>query len=80
MENTFEELRLRPELLDSIHELGFESPSPVQAKTIPIALSGRDIVGISQTGSGKTAAFTLPALQAIDIDLKAPQVLVLCPT
>jgi ATP-dependent RNA helicase DeaD len=80
METTFEELGLQPELLASVQELGFESPSPVQAKTIPVALSGRDIVGISQTGSGKTAAFTLPALQAIDLDLNAPQVLVLCPT
>ena len=80
METTFAELGLRPELLDSIHELGFESPSPVQARTIPVALSGRDIVGISQTGSGKTAAFTLPALQTIDLDQNVPQVLVLCPT
>lgn len=80
METTFEDLGLRPELLDSIKALGFESPSPVQAKTIPVALAGRDIVGISQTGSGKTAAFTLPALQAIDLDLSVPQVLVLCPT
>ena len=80
METTFAELGLRPELLDSIHELGFESPSPVQARTIPVALSGRDIVGSSQTGSGKTAAFTLPALQTIDLDQNVPQVLVLCPT
>lgn len=80
METTFEDLGLRPELLESIRELGFESPSPVQARTIPVALAGRDIVGISQTGSGKTAAFILPALQNVELDLSEPQVLVLCPT
>ena len=80
METTFAELGLRSELLDSIHRLGFESPSPIQAQTIPLALAGKDIVGLSQTGSGKTAAFGLPALEQIDLELKATQVLVLCPT
>ena len=80
METTFADLGLRSELLDSIHRLGFESPSPIQAQTIPLALSGSDIVGLSQTGSGKTAAFGLPALEAIDLELMATQVLVLCPT
>lgn len=76
----FSELGLRPELLEGIHRLGFESPSPIQAQTIPVALSGKDIVGLSQTGSGKTAAFGLPALERIDLELQETQVLVLCPT
>ncbi|MEC9228406.1 MAG: DEAD/DEAH box helicase, partial [Verrucomicrobiota bacterium] len=80
METTFADLGLRSELLDSIHRLGFESPSPIQAQTIPLALSGSDIVGLSQTGSGKTAAFGLPALEAIDLGLMSTQVLILCPT
>ena len=80
METTFADLGLRSELLDSIHRLGFESPSPIQAQTIPLALSGSDIIGLSQTGSGKTAAFGLPALEAIDLGLMVTQVLILCPT
>ena len=80
MDIKFTDLGLRPELIEGIQRLGFESPSPIQAKTIPVALAGKDIVGLSQTGSGKTAAFGLPALNHIDIDSKATQVLVLCPT
>ena len=80
MDIKFTDLGLRPELLEGIQRLGFESPSPIQAETIPVALSGKDIVGLSQTGSGKTAAFGLPALNLIDIDRKETQVLVLCPT
>lgn len=77
---TFADLGLRPELLESIQRLGFEQPSPIQARTIPVALDGSDIVGLSQTGSGKTAAFALPALHGLDLSNKATQVLVLCPT
>lgn len=80
MNTTFSELGLRPELIEGINRLGFESPSPIQAQTIPVALSGKDIVGLSQTGSGKTAAFGLPALERIDLSLDETQVLVLCPT
>ena len=80
MDTKFTDLGLRAELIEGIHRLGFESPSPIQAETIPTALSGVDIVGLSQTGSGKTAAFGLPALNMIDIDLQQTQVLVLCPT
>ncbi|MFQ3224862.1 MAG: ATP-dependent RNA helicase DeaD [Lentimonas sp.] len=80
MDIKFTDLGLRPELIEGIQRLGFESPSPIQAETIPVALSGKDIVGLSQTGSGKTAAFGLPALNLIDIDRKETQVLVLCPT
>jgi ATP-dependent RNA helicase DeaD len=80
MDTKFSDLGLRPELLAGIERLGFESPSPIQAKTIPVALEGHDIVGLSQTGSGKTAAFGLPALNLIDINRDETQVLVLCPT
>lgn len=80
MNMKFTDLGLRAELIEGIHRLGFESPSPIQSKTIPVALSGKDIVGLSQTGSGKTAAFGLPALEKIDLALNATQVLVLCPT
>ena len=76
----FTELGLDPELITGIQHLGFESPSPIQSQTIPIALSGRDVVGLSETGSGKTAAFALPALQRIDFQNRQPQVLILCPT
>jgi superfamily II DNA/RNA helicase len=56
----FTELGLRPELLSAITDLGYERPSPIQAMAIPPAMAGKNIVGLSQTGSGKTAAFTLP--------------------
>ncbi len=80
MNTKFTDLGLRSELIEGISRLGFESPSPIQAQTIPTALEGHDIVGLSQTGSGKTAAFGLPALEKIDLDLKETQILILCPT
>ena len=80
MDLTFSDLGLGPELLKGISKLGFESPSPIQAQTIPLILEGRDMVGLSQTGSGKTAAFSLPALEQIDLSLPEPQALILCPT
>lgn len=76
----FSQLGLRDELLEAIHDLGFESPSPIQALAIPPVLEGRDIVGLSETGSGKTAAFTLPALQMVDTSAPEAQVLILSPT
>ena len=76
----FSELGLNPELLKAVDKLCYESPSPIQAMTIPLLLSGKDVVGLSQTGSGKTAAFGLPALQMIDTSIKKTQVLILCPT
>ncbi len=80
MDTKFTDLGLRSELIEGIERLGYESPSPIQAETIPVALEGHDIVGLSQTGSGKTAAFGLPALNLIDINRDQTQVLVLCPT
>ncbi|WP_367870362.1 DEAD/DEAH box helicase [Luteolibacter sp. Populi] len=76
----FSELGLPPELLAAIETLGYERPSPIQAMAIPVALTGRDILGLSHTGSGKTAAFTLPLLAKLDFKKKHPQALILCPT
>jgi ATP-dependent RNA helicase DeaD len=77
---TFSSLGLPVPLLEAIETLGYESPSAIQAQAIPVALSGKDVIGLSQTGSGKTAAFVLPALAKIEIKLRKPQVLILCPT
>ena len=76
----FSELGLSPESLKAVDKMGFEEASPIQSATIPVALTGRDIVGQSSTGSGKTAAFALPAIEKTDPHLRAVQVLVLCPT
>ncbi|MEI6176137.1 MAG: DEAD/DEAH box helicase [Verrucomicrobiota bacterium] len=76
----FSELGLPDALLAAIETLGYERPSPIQAMSIPPALEGRDLVGLSATGSGKTAAFTLPALAKIDLKSPWTQVLILCPT
>ncbi|HWQ92151.1 MAG TPA: DEAD/DEAH box helicase, partial [Clostridia bacterium] len=76
----FTDLGLAPELLKAIDRLGFEQASPIQAAAIPLLMAGKDIVGQSQTGSGKTAAFGLPAIEKVDPQLRAVQVLILCPT
>ena len=80
MEKTFADLGLSPELIKAIESQGFEQPSPIQAEAIPVALTGRDVVGQSQTGSGKTLAFGLPAVQRIDATSRATQTLIMCPT
>ncbi|HXG47836.1 MAG TPA: DEAD/DEAH box helicase [Methylomirabilota bacterium] len=76
----FSELGLSQELLKAIDKLGFEQASPIQAEAIPVLMAGRDIVGQSQTGSGKTAAFAIPAIEKTDPNVRAVQVLILCPT
>ncbi|MDG1975266.1 MAG: DEAD/DEAH box helicase [Akkermansiaceae bacterium] len=76
----FADLGLPDVLLSAVLDMGFESPSPIQAKTIPLALEGKDLIGLSQTGSGKTAAFALPTLAGIDAHLAEPQALIVCPT
>ena len=76
----FSELGLSAELLKAIDKLGFEQASPIQAEAIPVLLAGGDVVGQSQTGSGKTAAFGVPAIEKVDPHLRAVQVLILCPT
>ncbi|MEM7697516.1 MAG: DEAD/DEAH box helicase [Verrucomicrobiota bacterium] len=77
---SFDSLGLPPELTSAIEALGFEEPSPIQAAAIPLAMTGVDIVGLSETGSGKTAAFVLPALARVDFERKQTQVLIVCPT
>lgn len=79
-ETTFADLGLKAPILDALNDLGYEKPSPIQAECIPHLLGGRDVLGMAQTGSGKTAAFSLPLLNNIDPELRAPQILVLAPT
>jgi len=77
---SFDELGLKPALLKAITDSGYEQPSPIQQQAIPAILSGRDVLGQAQTGTGKTAAFALPILSRLDPDQKSVQVLVLTPT
>ncbi|MGE9552665.1 DEAD/DEAH family ATP-dependent RNA helicase [Erwinia amylovora] len=80
IETTFADLGLNEAILESLNGMGYVKPSPIQAECIPHLLAGRDVLGMAQTGSGKTAAFSLPLLNNIDSNLKAPQILVLAPT
>ena len=77
---SFRDLGLSDAVLLALADVGYESPSPIQAQTIPVLLSGKDMLGQAQTGTGKTAAFALPALTKIDLGRHEPQVLVLVPT
>ena len=77
---TFQQLALSEPILKALNDVGYETTSPIQAETIPLLLSGRDVLGQAQTGTGKTAAFALPALSNIDISQRDPQILVLAPT
>ncbi|MDC5698026.1 DEAD/DEAH box helicase [Intrasporangium calvum] len=79
-EPTFADLGLDDRILKATRDLGYEHPSPIQAATIPALLEGRDVVGLAQTGTGKTAAFALPILARLDLKQKTPQALVLAPT
>jgi ATP-dependent RNA helicase DeaD len=76
----FKDLDLPHALLRALSDVGYESPSPIQAATIPPLLSGRDVLGQAQTGTGKTAAFALPVLARLDLGKTKPQALVLAPT
>ena len=76
----FSELGLSPPLLKAIDRLGYEKAAPIQSEAIPLIMGGSDVVGQSQTGSGKTAAFGIPAVESIDPHLRAVQVIILCPT
>jgi len=76
----FAELGLSEPLLKAIAEMGYETPSDIQKEAIPHILQGKDILGLAQTGTGKTAAFALPLLQRIDVNKRSPQLLVLAPT
>ena len=77
---SFTDLGLPQTLLSALREVGYETPSPIQAATIPALLAGRDMIGQAQTGTGKTAAFALPALALLESPASKPQVLVLAPT
>ncbi len=77
---SFKELSLAPAVFKVINEVGYETPTPIQAQSIPPLLEGRDLLGQAQTGTGKTAAFSLPLLSRLNPKLKAPQILVLTPT
>lgn len=76
----FSSLPISDEILQAVTDMGFVSPSPIQAEAIPPILAGRDVIGQAQTGTGKTAAFGIPALELIDVDDRAVQTLILCPT
>lgn len=79
-EISFAEFNLKSEILKAVNELGYEAPSPIQQKTIPLLLEGKDIIGQAQTGTGKTAAFALPVLHGINVKNPEVQALVLTPT
>ena len=76
----FEEMNLSAPILRAVSDMGFEEASPIQAKAIPMAMTGVDIIGQAQTGTGKTAAFGIPVLERIDPKLKKLQAIILCPT
>jgi ATP-independent RNA helicase DbpA len=78
--NAFSALNLKPELLTVVQELGFSEMTPIQEKSIPVLLSGKDVIGQSKTGSGKTAAFLLPILNQVEINQKTLQAIIICPT
>lgn len=77
---TFNDFSLKGSILRSIQEMGFEEPTPIQAEAVPIVLEGRDLIGLAQTGTGKTAAFGLPMLNNFDPHSENIQGLILCPT
>ena len=77
---TFEQLGLNAALLKSIKDVGYEEPTPIQIEVIPALLAGRDVIAQAQTGSGKTAAFGLPIIEAIDPKQRSVQALILAPT
>ena len=77
---TFADLNISADILAAVTEMGFTIPSPIQAEAIPPIMAGRDVIGQAQTGTGKTAAFGIPALELIDPNDRSVQVLILCPT
>lgn len=76
----FDELELNPKILRGIKDMGFEEATPIQAQGIPAVLSGRDVIGQAQTGTGKTAAFGIPVLESVDASSHKTQVIILSPT
>jgi ATP-dependent RNA helicase RhlE len=82
VDETFETLKLHPNLLKGIHHMGFLKPTPIQAQAIPAVMAGRDVIGLAQTGTGKTAAFVLPIVHRLlqSTHKKAPRALIIAPT
>jgi ATP-dependent RNA helicase DeaD len=80
MVTAFSQLALNDSILSALSDVGYETPTPIQAQTIPLLLEGKDILGQAQTGTGKTAAFALPLLSNLELEQKQPQILVLAPT
>ncbi|WP_367913274.1 DEAD/DEAH box helicase [Leadbetterella sp. DM7] len=76
----FSELPISDYILKAVEEMGFTESTPIQTAAIPVVLSGRDVIGQAQTGTGKTAAFGIPAIEHVDADDRSTQVLILCPT
>ena len=77
---SFADLGLSDTLLQTLTQIGYETPSPIQAQCIPVLLEGHDLIGMAQTGTGKTAAFALPLMEQIDVKISKPQALILTPT
>jgi len=80
---TFKELGLDPKIIRALDDLGYETPTPIQAKSIPAALMQRDVLGIAQTGTGKTGAFTLPTMHKLAkgrARARMPRCVIVCPT
>jgi len=77
---TFKDLNLSENIERAVEDMGFEEPTPIQSQSIPYLMEGKDVIGQAQTGTGKTAAFGIPALEMLDVKSKNVQVLVLCPT
>ncbi len=76
----FKDIGLNEKIVTILHQMGYENPTPIQEKTIPLALAKKDVVGRSETGSGKTMAFALPIIQNIDTSIESVQSLIVCPT
>lgn len=76
----FDELNIDERILRAVEDMGFEETSPIQTQAIPVVLEGIDVIGQAQTGTGKTAAYSIPMLQKINPEVKKPQAIVLCPT
>jgi ATP-dependent RNA helicase DeaD len=76
----FSDLGISAEILRAVEDMGYTQPSPIQSQSIPLLLQGRDVIGQAQTGTGKTASFSIPIIDQVDPQLKKPQALILCPT
>jgi len=80
MSLTFQDFGLRGAVLAALEEAGYRSPTPIQAQAIPTLLEGHDLIGVAQTGTGKTLAYLLPIFERLDLDAEGPQAVVVCPT